>query len=166
MLHTSLVTPIRYTLLILSLALIALTMKADHGVARASATAKPNEPMPGLQGQPAIDYLKQRGLFESVNNAVEAGRYEIKWLPDGLPEAGRPGSGGVRQVNNPGQKVRTSFLRDGALITPRQSCAGASWQMALKLRGIGYGERLSKVGQGPLHATGNRIELQTRLCPN
>lgn len=66
MLPARLVPPIRYTFLILPLALIALTMKPDHGLARASAAAKPNDPMPGLQGQPAIDCLKQHGLFESV----------------------------------------------------------------------------------------------------
>ncbi|MDQ3013064.1 MAG: FG-GAP repeat protein, partial [Acidobacteriota bacterium] len=154
--HSRFVTTIRYTPLILSLALIALTMKADHSVARAYTAAKPNEPMPGLQGQPAIDYLKQHGLFESVKAAVEAGRHEIKWLPN----AGRPGLGGAYQANNSGQNLRASFSRAGALITPHQSCAGASWQMAMKLRGVGYGERLSKVAQGPMRASGNRIEFQ------
>jgi hypothetical protein len=48
---------------------IALTMKPGHGLTRASVAAKPNDPMPGLQGQPAIDYLKQYGLFESVKAA-------------------------------------------------------------------------------------------------
>ena len=67
--HTRIVTRIRYSFLILSLALLALTMKPSHGLARASAAAKPNDPMPGLQGQPAIDYLKQHGLFESVKAA-------------------------------------------------------------------------------------------------
>jgi len=54
-------------------------MKPSHGLARASAAAKPNDPMPGLQGQPAIDYLKQHGLFESVKAAVEAHCHEIHW---------------------------------------------------------------------------------------
>lgn len=55
MLLTRLSSPIRYSMLILSLALIVLTMKADHGGTRASAAANPNEPMPKLQGQPVID---------------------------------------------------------------------------------------------------------------
>lgn len=159
MLLVRLFSQIRYSLLILSLALMTLTMKADESIARASAVANP---MPGLQGQPAIDYLKQHGLFKSIKDAVEADRYEMHWVSEGLPErlpgTGHPGSSEGWQANNPNQNLQASFSRDGALIAPRQSCTGTTWQMALKLHSIGYGKRLSQVAQGPMRASGNRIE--------
>jgi hypothetical protein len=48
----------------------------SHGAAR-NAAAKLNEPIRSLRGQPAIDYLKQHGLFKKVHAAVKASGHEM-----------------------------------------------------------------------------------------
>src|SRR5687768_5747131 len=39
----------------------------------------PTAGLPALQGEPAIQRLKEVGLYDSLQKAVEASRYEVRW---------------------------------------------------------------------------------------
>ncbi|MEP7337099.1 MAG: hypothetical protein ABI977_05095 [Acidobacteriota bacterium] len=58
--------------LLLSGGLFAILLKADRSAASASAS-RFGPPLPALQGQPAVDYLKDHGLYEQLRAWVEAG---------------------------------------------------------------------------------------------
>ena len=45
----------------------------------AAPTARGTAPMPALQGQEAIDHLKQQGAYNSPQEAMAAARYEAQW---------------------------------------------------------------------------------------
>lgn len=131
-----------------------------RGASAGAVSSKADEPMPNLQGEAAVDYLKRRGLYQSIKAKVEADRHEIRWTPEA-------GSGGAYQADNPGQNLRASFSRNGALIAPCKSCGGgAKWQVEMKLRGVGYGDRLSEVATGPMRISGNRIEIPQSTIQN
>ncbi|MDQ3009978.1 MAG: hypothetical protein M3X11_04665, partial [Acidobacteriota bacterium] len=44
----------------------------------ASYAAPRSKALPALQGQPAVDYLKQHGLFDHLKASIEASRHEIQ----------------------------------------------------------------------------------------
>ncbi len=65
--------------LLVGLAVCNVTNRSAQGASAKPDGAASHEPMPSLQGQPAIDYLKQHGLFDNIKTAVEANSYKIQW---------------------------------------------------------------------------------------
>lgn len=63
--------------------------------------------MPALQGQEAVDYLKQKGLYGKLCEQVEASRLEIGW-----------DAASGYTAENRRQNMRARFSREGALIGP------------------------------------------------
>ncbi len=158
---------IKIKLLALALGLLAgfgiwNTVSRGGQIAEAGNISVGTSSAPALQGRPAIDYLKQRGLYGRVRASVEASRYEIGWRE-------RTGLAGLKkayQAVNPAQNLRAYFSPQGVRITPREANARPSWQFGMKLRGAGYGERLSEVIAGPMIADGNRIEIKQSAIRN
>jgi hypothetical protein len=92
-------------ILLLGGCLCALLLKADRQVNGASvATAR--QPLPTLQGQPAVNYLKEHGLFERLKAEVETSRYEIQRLP-------HTAMSGAWQTENPAQNLRAESSASG-----------------------------------------------------
>src|SRR5512134_3108022 len=74
---------VRYLVFVLALiGAIALLLGAGlHRLqARAAASSAPrNTAMPALQGQAALDHLKQQGSYDSLQQAMAAIGYEARW---------------------------------------------------------------------------------------
>ncbi|HQR36700.1 MAG TPA: putative Ig domain-containing protein, partial [Blastocatellia bacterium] len=113
---------------------------------------------PTLNGEAAIEKLRADGSYDSLAAGIAAARYQInhqvnqegsKWLAD-----------------NPAQKFNASFtgeelrITDFGLQNDRKQAANPQWEFGLKLKGFGYGDDLSELGQGELTFNGNRIEIR------
>ena len=64
----------------------------------------------------------------------------------------------INQVN-PAQILLASFTRNGIEIEPSVGGSQQSWQLGMKLAGIGYGQKLSDISTGSARVNGNRIEI-------
>jgi hypothetical protein len=112
-------------------------------------------PMPSLEADKAIEHLKQRGLYDSLAQAVSDTRYQVSFdrrSPDSTPTYRGP---------NPAQGYDAYF-------TPNRLCIGDAkasqeWQLSMKLIGYGYGEKLLSVSPGELKAERNRIEIDKSI---
>ena len=132
----------------------------------------------GLQGEAAIQSLKEQGLYDSLQEAVAAARYEVCWedapARGALPPAYR--------APNPAQQYDAYFTPNGLNLAPRkaapidvesavasgetaQSAEPPEWQASMQLIGYGYGESLLSVGFPELAARGNRIEYRRDWPP-
>jgi hypothetical protein len=150
----TLTTHLRLTLVVVLAIMAAALLKADHGRISANA-ASAGQPLPALQGQPAVDYLKEHGLYNRLHESIETSQYELEQLP----QSRLAGMGAAYQANNPAQHLQASFSSEQMLLEP-VSCGGTRhWQAGLKLRGVGYGARLNAVTTGRLRASGNRVDI-------
>ena len=99
-----------YTMLIVPAFLVALSslaINSDRAYVKAStdsreSCATKNSRNDALQGEPAVDYLKQHGLFDRIKASVEASRYEIS--------AAYPGASIYRFIPNMNTEVRRGVL--------------------------------------------------------
>jgi hypothetical protein len=135
------------------LGLLAATaaILASSGKTRIASTPAP--PMPSLRGEAATEYLKQQGLDSSLREAVKAARYTI------YPSSPREGEkrGEAFYTHNPEQRWRAGFTSDG-LTLRAEPAPDAGWELGMKLRSAGYGERRMAVSEGRLSAKSARIE--------
>lgn len=147
------------------------------GLVRGSALAKsvassPAVALPALQGEPAVQQLKEQGLYDSLTEAVAAARYKLRWEDQpglrGLPPA--------YHAPNPAQRFAAYFtpteLHLAALPADReagrdsQAPAPAEWRAAMRFVGYGYGENLLPVEAfAELAALDNRIEYRRPTTP-
>src|SRR5262245_19381146 len=69
-------------------------------------TVAPSNSLPDLQGQAAIEHLKQEGLYDTLAEAMAATRYNADSLfsPDSY------------QFSNPAHELRSTFTSSGAHI--------------------------------------------------
>ena len=147
-----------------------LLMPAQYG--RFSTSAKlirssSGHSLPTLQGEGALEQLKQRGLYTSLQEAIAATRYEVRWED-------RPALGGLSSAYhapNPAQRLSTYFTPADIHLAPLQSSgesqpghqalAGAEWRATMKFAGYGYGDKLQPLaGLAELLAEGERIEYR------
>ena len=143
--------------------------------ARSSAPARaansPSAALPALQGEKAVKQLKERGLYNSLQEAMAAARYELRW--EDQPALRRlPPS---YRAPNPAQRLNAYFNSQGLHLAPQRTSSEAAglnrasdeveWQAGMRLAGYGYGESLSPVGPGELMAKGNRIEYRRKGLP-
>jgi hypothetical protein len=142
-----------------------LPLPAWHAPSSASAQTA-NRPLavpPAVQGARAVAQLKEQGLYDSLQAAVAAARYELRWEEQpalrGLPPA--------YHAPNPAQRMSAWFTPQGLQLAPLNADHGdanakralaAEWRVALRLAGYGYGDRLWPVGEAELAAAGDRIE--------
>ena len=128
----------------------------------------PTDALPALQGEPAIRRLKEQGLFDSLQKAVESLRYEIRWEQQPA----------LRHLSasycapNPTQKLIAYFTSHGLHLAPRYEATNthrgsnqAPWLADMKLIGYGYGESLLPVAPAELVAEDNRIEYRRKGLP-
>jgi hypothetical protein len=127
-----------------------------------------------LQGEDAIRSLKEQGLYDSLQDAVAATRYEVRWED-------RPAKGSLPpayHAPNPAQRYDAYFTPNSLNLAPRKAAPddGAfgetaqaqetpEWRIAMRLIGHGYGENLLTAGVAALEARGNRIEYRRAWPP-
>src|SRR5450755_3119929 len=86
--------------LLLGVAAVAVRRERTIGVA-----AAPKGPSAGnLQGQPALDYLKEQGLYDRLSASIEKAQYEI----DRAPRASQPRTSQQRGQSDDRAQVYTA----------------------------------------------------------
>jgi hypothetical protein len=127
---------------------------------KSSASAQPNaevasDAMPALVGEEAVDYLKQKGMYSSLAEAMAAARYGVYETRHTLYAE----KGEQFYANNPAHSYSAFFSEEGMRLMMKEA-EGIGPQVMMKLKQVGYGERLVEVGAGSLSVKGNRIEIQ------
>src|SRR5215813_556426 len=111
------------------------------------------DPLPALQGEAALNHLKERRLYASLHEAVAAAPYgfyqELKQSEDWL-------------ADNPAQRLRARFTPEG-LQVEAEGDGAQSHRLGMKLRSAGYGERQVVTSAGRLTAEGPRAEIRHEL---
>jgi hypothetical protein len=111
--------------------------------------------LPTLQGHAAVAELEKRGVYGSLQQALEAARYRV--YQEGQRTA-------AWYAENPAQQIRAHFTPDGVQLQAKAR-HGHPPRIDMKLRSVGYGERLIGVGAARLTPADNRIEYRrTLLC--
>jgi hypothetical protein len=136
-------------LILTALALVGyrLGLTAYRGAA-AEEPKKVATPLPAMRVRPAIDHLKQTGLYNSLAAAVTAARYGVEELKSGGYEAA-----------NPKQNYRTVFKPEGVEVM-EASGTERGWRMGMELTAYGYGARKKVLGAAELKTAGDRIEYE------
>ncbi len=120
------------------------------------------KPLDSLRGEEAIQHLKKEGQYDSLAAALAAARYQVVW--ESSPLLRDPG--GAHHAKNPAQGFSAYFTEAGVKLADfgrlKQGCKSCdtnpNWQMGLRLKGYGYGERIVALGRGELKAAQNRVE--------
>ncbi|HMV51958.1 MAG TPA: hypothetical protein PKD31_29715, partial [Blastocatellia bacterium] len=121
-----------------------------------TATVRPETTgaQPALRGQQAIDYLKQQGVYDSINQAMRAARYNIAWAA----RSPLPGGGGAYEAVNAEQNLRAYFTPEGVTVTAHAD--GSRWRTGLRLRAIGRAGQMAAVGAAEVGTEGRRASLK------
>ena len=136
-----------------------------------AAAAKPAAALSTSQGDQAVQQLKQQGLYDSLEEAVAAARYELRWEDQpalgGLPAA--------YHASNPAQRLSAYFTPAELHLAPHkkskdagtdgQTSKQAEWRATMKLIGHGYGDNLVAAGAAEIAARGHRIEYRREWPP-
>jgi FG-GAP repeat len=115
--------------------------------------AGPGSSFSPAQGEAAVAQIKERGLYDSLQEAVARAHYEV------YPEPQRLASW---QAGNPAQQMRARFMAEGVQVEAKPGDR-ASQRIGMKLRSVGYGERAMGVSAAGLTTSGNRIEYRRSL---
>ena len=105
------------------------------------------------QGEAALAQLKERGLYDSLQEALATARYGV------YPEPRQLASW---QAENPAQQMRARFTPEGVQVEAKPG-DGAPQRIGMKLRSVGYGERPIGVSAARLTTSGSRIEYRRSL---
>jgi hypothetical protein len=130
--------------------------------------SSPTDSLPSLQGDKAVERLKQQGLYASLESAAEAARYEIRW-EDRTTLADLPAA---YHAPNTSQRLNAYFdateLRIAGAGSPNDAAntSHSEWQATMKLIGYGYNKNLLPLAAGDITATGNRIEINKSAIRN
>lgn len=147
-----------------------LPLPALHVPSSASARAanRPSAALPALQGEKAVEQLKEQGLYDSLQDALAAARYELRWEEQPALRHLPPSY----HAPNPAQRLNAYFTSQGLHLAPQRASREAAeinrasdqaeWQAEMRLIGYGYGESLLSVGPAELVAEDNRIEYRRR----
>ena len=136
------------------LVLIALLSWNGHQVWFGRATAR--QPLPPAQGEAAIELLKQRGEYASLQQAMRAVRYSVSWAAK-APLAG----GGAYEAVNAEQSLRAYFTPEGVTVMGRED--GPSWRTGLSLRAVGRAGQMAAVSAAEVSAQGARASLRRQI---
>ena len=108
---------------------------------------------PPAQGEAALAQLKERGLYDSLQEALATARYGV------YPEPHQPASW---QAENPAQQINARFTAEGVQVQTKPD-HGHPPRIGMKLRSVGYGERPIGVSAARLTTSGSRIEYRRLL---
>jgi hypothetical protein len=86
-------------------------------------------PLPALQGEAALNHLKEQGLYGSLQEAVTAARYGFYQEPKRR---------GDWLAYNPAQRLSARLTPDGLQVLTGGD-EGRTHRLGMKLRGAGYG---------------------------
>ncbi|HEY9435845.1 MAG TPA: FG-GAP repeat protein, partial [Blastocatellia bacterium] len=136
-------------LVLTALALIGyrLGRTADRGAVAEESKVVATPPH-AMRGRPAIEYLEQSGLHNSLSATVTAARYGVKERKSGGYEAA-----------NPKQNYRIAFKPEGMEVNGSGG-TGRGWRMGMELTAFGYGARKKVVGAAGLKTAGDRVEYE------
>ena len=109
--------------------------------------------LPAMQGHRAVTELEERGLYGSLQQALEAARYRV--YPEQPPAV-------AWYVENPAQQIRARFTPDGVEVQTKPG-NGHVRGIDMKLSSVGYGERQVGVSAARLTTIDNRIEYTRSL---
>ncbi|MBS1790757.1 MAG: putative Ig domain-containing protein [Acidobacteria bacterium] len=149
---------LRIVPLCFSLAGIVLALAIYHWPVRKTPANSASVSLPSLQGAPAVEHLKQQGLYASLNKVMTATRYGIKTVP----EEQRSVHNSHFVANNPAQQLRAGFAPDGVELA--SATQPNVWRLGLKLQSAGYGDRQLVAGDGVPTAQGSRVEYERTLA--
>ena len=124
-----------------------LTGVLSQGFAGPATSALP------AQGEAALAQLKERGLYDSLQEALATARYGV------YPEQPHLATW---QAENPAQQLRARFTAEGVQVQVKPG-HGDPQRIGMKLRSVGYGERLIGVSAARLTSSGSRIEYRRSL---
>ena len=113
-----------------------------------------SEKLPTLEGEAAIEHLKEKGIYSSLAEAMEAARYKV--YP--APPSQRSNHSERFYANNPRQGYQSLFSEEEMKIVTREGEQTREWRM--KLSACGYDERMMTVTEGEMKVAGNRIEIE------
>ena len=102
------------------------------------------------QGEAALAQLKERGLYDSLQEALATARYGV------YPEQPQLATW---QAENPAQQLRARFTAEGVQVQVKPG-HGDPQRIGMKLRSVGYGERPIGVSAARLTSSGSRIEYR------
>ena len=108
------------------------------------------------QGEAALAQLKERGLYDSLREALATARYGV------YPEQPHLVTW---QAENPAHQLRARFTAEGVQVQVKPG-HGDPQRIGMKLRSVGYGERLVGVSAARLTSSGSRIEYRRSLVGN
>nr|MDQ3011058.1 FG-GAP repeat protein [Acidobacteriota bacterium] len=128
------------------LAIVAVHRETIHSVTAAAADS------PLLRGAAALDQLKQRGLYSSLQAAVQQARYEAERAQDPTSQTA------AYRLHNPAQQLSAYFTPRGARLETDKV------RFNLSPSSIGYGARRRLIAAGAVQATGERVEIARHLA--
>src|SRR5215813_2835162 len=105
------------------------------------------EPMTSLTGEEATSWLKQQGIYNSLQSSIETSRYQMQWAD------------GEYQAVNPAQNLSARFTRTQLRLAASDN---QDSQIGMKLTGFGYSQKLHRLAEGQMTSEGNRIEYARR----
>ncbi len=103
-------------------------------------------------GEAALKLLKERGQYESLQQALETARYRAHAAPQ---------RAGEFLALNPAQALHSRFTPQGVEV--RRHSEEQMPKLAMTLRGIGYGDRQLVVSPGTVTAQDQRIEIHRTI---
>src|SRR5687768_9381405 len=105
--------------------------------------------LPNLQGEEAVEYLKEQGLYSSLGEAMKSARYGVYESRHSLQaRADEP-----FYADNLSQQYQAYFSPERVRLAAGKS-EQPGFDFAMQLKGLGYGERLLAVTPGRLEAKG------------
>jgi hypothetical protein len=113
--------------------------------------------LPNAQGEQAVKYLQEQGLYTSLGEAMQKARYSTNWVTN-PPQF--VGADGAYQANNPAQSLNAFFTREALYLSHNSGTQTPGWQLGFKLKGCGYGDDLLPVRPSDIRASGTRVEME------
>jgi hypothetical protein len=123
-------------------------------VVAASHAANDSPQFHTLQGQEAIEHLKQQDAYDSLAEAIDSIKYEAR--QQGSPKIEALGE--AYELPNEAQDLVAYIKPDGIHVTSLGS-EKADWQLGLTLKDYGYGKRMVPIYPGLVEASANRVEV-------
>ncbi|MEK6304529.1 MAG: hypothetical protein AABO41_27900 [Acidobacteriota bacterium] len=139
----------------------ASVTRSDATKSTTTQTSPADKAMPNLQGDEAVEHLKQAGTYDSLQEAMGAIKYEARWQEK--PQLS--GVGGSYEFKNAANDLLAYVTTDGIEATSL-SARQRPWRLGLKLKDFGYGKELSLVTPGEVNAKNNRVSIQRSAIRN
>ncbi len=142
-------------MIVISVACLVILPRSHSNTTRAERPAAGEASMPALEGDKAIDHLKQQGTYNSLQEAMAAVKYEAKYQT----QPRLAGLGAAYELSNRANNL-LAYVTEGGIELTSLGGAAKPWRLGLKLTGFGFGTNLSSVSSGEVKASGNRVSIR------